>query len=826
MKKIVIVGGVAGGATAATRLRRLSEEDQIIIFEKDEHVSFANCGLPYYIGGVITDRERLLVETPETFKDKFNIDVRTFSEVIAIDVKRKTVAVREVKTGRTYDETYDKLLLSPGASPIWLPIPGIENAHNVFSLRNLVDTDKIHDFVTKEKVQTALVIGGGFIGIELAENLVERGIKVTLVDLAEQILAPLDFEMAKMAQNEMETNGVTIYLKDSVAEIKDAGKTVVLKSGISVTADLIIMAVGVKPESRLAVAGGLKVGAKGHIVTNEHLQVVDATTGEIIPDVYAAGDAIELKDFIDGTPIAVPLAWPANRQGRLVADHMNGWDVSFKGVLGTSIVKVFSLTAASTGNNQKTLERKKVAFKAVMVTRSNHAGYYPGSSDIVIKLLFSPETGKILGAQAVGQDGTDKRIDVIATAIKGGLTIFDLPDIELAYAPPFGSSKDPVNIVGYVGSNLMEKEFGVVNQQELDEFRKKKALIVDSRTPLEFSLGHIPDAVNLPYYGIRENLTKLPEDKKTPIVVYCNVGHTAYLFIKVLVNHGYTNVFNLLGGYKVYKALHQKNHEEQLHNPERRVIEEKETTMSSEYREDEIKIFVDACGLQCPGPIMQTYKAVEKLKDGEVVKIIATDGGYFNDVEKWCNATGNTLLRKEATKEGYMAVIRKGSAKPVSKSVENENTTIVLFSGDMDKAMAAMIIGQGSRSMGKNVTIFCTFWGLNLLRKDQKVRVKKSFIEKMFGAMMPRGAKKMPISKMNFGGMGASMMKSVMKKKNVDSLESLVAQAKAAGVKFIACTMSMDVMGIHKEELIDGIEYAGVATYLAESEKAGVTLFI
>ncbi len=826
MKKIVIVGGVAGGATAATRLRRLSEEDEIIIFEKDEHVSFANCGLPYYIGGVITNRERLLVETPETFKDKFNIDVRNFSEVIAIDVKHKKVTVREVKTERIYEESYDKLLLSPGATPIWLPIPGLEKAHNVFSMRNLVDTDKIYNFVNKEKVESAIVIGGGFIGIELAENLVEKDIKATIIDLADQILPPLDFEMAKMAQNELETNGVKVYLKDSVAEIKDAGKTVILKSGLTLKTDLIIMSVGVRPESRLAISGGLKVGAKGHIVTNEHLQVVDAKSGEVIPDVYAAGDAIEVKDFIDGTPTAVPLAWPANRQGRLVADHMNGWDVSFKGSLGTSIVKVFSLTAASTGNNQKTLERKNVAFKTVMITRSNHAGYYPGASDIVIKLLFSPETGKILGAQAIGQDGTDKRIDVIATAIKGGLTIFDLPDLELAYAPPFGSSKDPVNIAGYVGSNLMQKEYGVVNQKELEEFRKKKALIIDSRTPLEFSLGHIPEAVNIPYNGIRENLDKLPEEKDAPIVVYCNVGHTAYLLIKVLVNNGYTNVFNLLGGYKVFKALHQKNHEEELHNPEHRIIDEKPVIASKDYREDEIKIFIDACGLQCPGPIMQTYKAVEKLKDGEIVKIIATDSGYFSDVEKWCNATGNTLLKKEATKEGYSAVIRKGTPKPVEKTVENENTTIVLFNGEVDKAMAAMIIAQGSRSMGKNVTIFCTFWGLNLLRKDRKVKVKKSFIEKMFGAMMPRGAKKMPISKMNFGGMGAKMMKSVMKKKNVDSLETLMAQAQASGVKFIACTMSMDVMGIHKEELIDGIEYAGVATYLAESEKAGVTLFI
>lgn len=825
MKKILIVGGVAGGATAATRLRRLSEHDEIIVFEKDEHISFANCGLPYYIGGVISQRERLLLETPETFKAKFNIEVRNFSEVISIDVVKKNVTVREVKTGRTYEEAYDKLLLSPGASPIWLDIPGIDKASNVFSMRNLVDTDKIYEYIKKENVQTALIIGGGFIGVELAENLMEKGIQSKIVDLAPQILSPLDHEMAKMAQNELETNGVFVYLNDSVEEIKDQGKTVILKSGLTLKTDLIIMSVGVRPESRLAMSGGLKVGVKGHIVTNEHLQTFDAKTNKLLPDVYAVGDVIEVKDFIDGSITTVPLAWPANRQGRLVADHINGMNVSFKGVLGTSIVKVFSLTCAATGNNAKTLERKKVNYKAVTITRANHAGYYPGAKDIVIKLLFSPETGKILGAQAIGEEGTDKRIDVLATAIKGGLTIFDLPDLELAYAPPFGSSKDPVNIAGYVASNLMKKEYDVVSIDELDKMRKKKAILIDARSPLEFNLGNIEGSINVPYGTIRQNLDKLPKEKDTPIVVYCNVGHTAYLFIKVLVNHGYTNLYNLCGGYRVYKALVQKNHVEELHNPEHR-IPLKDEEINKEYKEDEIKIYIDARGLQCPGPIMQTYNAVESLKDGEVVQIIATDSGYFSDVERWAETTGNTLLKKEKTDDGYLAVIRKGSPKPLEKEAKRENTTIVLFSGDMDKAMAAAIIAQGSRSMGKNVSIFCTFWGLNLLRKDRSVKVEKSGIEKMFGMMMPRGAKKMKISKMNFGGMGTKMMKSVMKKKNVESLDALIEQARAAGVRFIACTMSMDVMGIKKEELIDGVEYAGVATYLAESENAGVTLFI
>ena len=824
MKKIVIIGGVAGGATVATRLRRLSEENEIILFERDEFVSFANCGLPYYIGGVIKDRERLLVESVEGLKNKFNLDVRNFSEVTDINRETKTVTVKQVKTGAVYEESFDYLVLSPGAKPIVIPTPGLENATNVFTLRNIPDTDRIKTFIDETRPKTAVVIGGGFIGIEMAENLTEAGITVSVIDLANQILTPLDVEMAKMAQNEMETHGVSFYLSDVVSSFSDSGKTFTLKSGKVLSADLVIMGVGVKPENDLAVKANLKVGPRGHIVTTSSMQTKDASTDAVVENIYAIGDAVEVSDLIDNTPTAIALAWPANRQGRLVADHISGRTTHYVGSLGSSIVKVFDLILASTGHNEKILNRKGVAYKSVYVSRGNHAGYYPGARDIFLKLIFTPE-GKILGAQGVGGDGTDKRIDVIATAIAGNLNVRDLPDLQLCYAPPFGSAKDPVNIAGYVAENLLDGLFEYVRFDQVDELVKNKAYLLDVRTELEYSLSHIEGAKNLPLALLRQQNSVLPTDLATPIYVYCNIGHTAYLAIQVLRSLGYTKLYNVAGGYKLYKAMRFSPSIPEAHmaNPEHREVNPMATSSTIK-----AKITIDACGLQCPGPIMQTFKAVDKLSLGEAVQIEATDPGFAKDIEKWCENTGNTLLLNEKDGSIYRAVVQKGGTPTSAMKVttSGENTTIVLFSGDMDKAMASLIIAQGSAAMGKNVTIFCTFWGLNLLRKDNKVNVKKSFVEKMFGAMMPRGPKKMGVSKLNFGGMGASMMKGVMKKKNVPLLEQQLENAMAAGVHFIACTMSMDIMGIKKEELLEGIEYAGVATYLAESDKAGVTLFI
>ena len=819
---IIIVGGVAGGATAATRLRRLSEEDHIVMFERDEHISFANCGLPYYIGGVIEQRDSLIVETKENLSAKFNLDIRNFSEVIRIDKSAKTVTVREVKTGREYQEHFDKLILSPGANPIVPPTPGIKSSR-VFTLRNIPDTDKIKNYITTTKPQSAVIIGGGFIGVEMAENLVELGIETTIIDLANQILAPLDFDMAKLAENEMRRHGVNFFLEDVVETFEDDGKTLKLKSGKVLSTDLVILAIGVKPESKLAVEGGLKVGPRGHIVTSKTLQTYDAVTGDLVTDIYAVGDAIEVYDLIDDSKTAIALAWPANRQARLVADHIHGMDVSYDGSLGTSVAKVFDLVMAATGNNTKILDRKKIAYKSIIVSRHNHAGYYPGASDIMIKLIFDATTGRIYGAQAVGEEGTEKRIDVIATAMKGNLKVMDLPHLELSYAPPFGSAKDPVNIAGYAASNLIKGDYDVVSVFEVKKLIDTHAMIIDARTALEFNIHHLPTAINLPYATIRQKPAILPTDKDTPLYVYCNTGWTSYNAIMTLRHLGYTHVYNISGGIKLYKEVYEPV-----------TASKKKASLKPQLSADAgtIKIKVNAQGLQCPGPIMKTYQAVDSLLEGEQVQVEASDPGFASDVEKWAASTGNTLISNVFEKGVYRAVVQKGStatsdvASAQAPTVSAPNTTLVLFSGDMDKAMASMIIAQGARAMGKNVTIFCTFWGLSLLRKTTHVKVKKTFIEKMFGWMLPKGPDQFTISKMNMLGMGTAMMKGIMKKKNVDSLATLMNEALAAGVNIMACTMSMDVMGIKKEELIDGISYGGVASYLAESDKAGVTLFI
>lgn len=557
MKKILVIGGVAGGATAAARLRRLSEEDEIILFERNEHISFANCGLPYYIGDVIEKRSDLLVQSVEGMSKRFNIDIRNFSEVLDIDKENKKVTVKNFKTGENYIESYDKLILSPGAKPIVPPITGLSEANNVFTLRNIPDADKIKSYISDNNVKDAVIIGGGFIGIEMAENLTLKGIKVTIVDLANQVMAPLDFEMAQIVHEELESNGVSLLLEDSVDSIQDNGKTLVLKSGRVIDTDLIILAIGVTPENKLAVEAGLKIGPRGHILTTKELQTLNEN-GEVVEDIYAIGDAIEVFDYIDDSKTAIALAWPANRQGRLVADHINGMNVSYKGSLGTSVAQVFDLTVASTGNNEKILSRKGKPYKAVHVHRGNHAGYYPNAKDIAIKLLFDPENGKILGAQAVGGSGTEKRIDVIATAIKGNLTISDLPDLELSYAPPYSSAKDPVNIVGYVADNVYRGVYDVVHWNQIDNIMKSGGLLIDVSSKKEFARGHIDGSINIPVDEIRNRLNEITVEKDYPIYVNCQSGVRSYIAIRILQGNGYTNVSNVSGGYITYSLATKK----------------------------------------------------------------------------------------------------------------------------------------------------------------------------------------------------------------------------------------------------------------------------
>jgi len=558
MKKILIIGGVAGGATAAARLRRLNEDDKIIMFERDEYISFANCGLPYYIGNVITDREDLLVQTVEGMSERYNLDIRNFSEVIDINHKEKKITVHKTQTNELYEESFDVLVLSPGAKPIQPPIEGLKESTNLFVLRNIADTDAIYNAIKTNKPKRAVVVGGGFIGVEMAENLVERGIEVTIVEKMPQVLAPLDFEMAQLVHQELNRNGVKLVLGDGLLKFTDQGSKIHLESGNVIETDLIILSIGVVPENTLAKKADILVGPRGHIVTSAKLQVFDAQTQDVINDFYALGDAIQVKDFVTKSDTAIALAWPANRQARLVADIINGKEVQYNGSLGTSVLKVFDLTIAATGNNQRSLEMKKIPFQAIHAHRNNHASYYPNATNISMKLIYHPETLEILGAQAIGQEGTEKRIDVIATAIKAKLKVTELSDLELAYAPPYSSAKDPVNILGYIAENVIDQYYSVAYVQDINRLKQQNALFLDVRTQEEFDEGNIEGSINVPIDDLRQNLNKITCSLDTPIVVNCYVGLRAYLAIMILKSKGYTKLYNLSGGYLTFDAYQYK----------------------------------------------------------------------------------------------------------------------------------------------------------------------------------------------------------------------------------------------------------------------------
>ncbi|MCX7951930.1 MAG: FAD-dependent oxidoreductase [Clostridiales bacterium] len=815
-KRVLIVGGVAGGASAAARLRRLDENIEIIMFERGGYISFANCGLPYYIGETIKERQNLLVQTEEGMEQRFNIDVRTHSEVTKIF--RDTKEVEVVSNGKTYREKYDYLILSPGAAPFVPPIEGV-NREGIYTLRNMEDVDRIKEHVTKNKPNKAVVIGGGYVGIEMAENLKEIGVDVTLVEAADQVMGPLDFEMAKMIEKHIIDNGVNLIVSDAVEKF-EGDKTIelTLKSGKKLTADMVIMAIGVRPETKLAKEAGLEIGERGGIKVDAHMRTSD-------PSIYAVGDAIEVEDFINGANTLIPLAGPANKQGRIAADNICGRESVFKGTQGTSIIKVFDLTAASTGNNEKILKRQGIPYVKSYTHSGSHAGYYPGAFVMSIKILFSPEDGKILGAQIVGRDGVDKRIDVIATAIRAGMTVYDLEELELAYAPPYSSAKDPVNMAGFTAANILKGDMKIIHADELKNINKDEYFIVDVRTDVEFEGGHLDGAVNIPVDELRKRINEVPKDKK--IIVYCKIGLRGYVAYRILAQKGY-DVYNLSGGYDLVLAYNMRYGEGPKLNDEMTRFEPMEEKKEVKPSGNTIK--VDACGLQCPGPIMRVKNEIEKIKEGDVLEIHVTDAGFTTDIKAWCQRTGNTLIGVEKTCCDYVAYVMKGkkeTAKAEATPVElPQGKTMVVFSGDLDKAIASFIIANGAAAMGRPVTMFFTFWGLNILRKETAVKVNKTFIEKMFERMMPRGSKKLTLSKMNMGGMGAKMIRGIMKKKNIASLEELIEQAKANGVKLVACSMSMDVMGIKKEELIDGVEIGGVAAYLGEAEQSNVNLFI
>ncbi|MBX7165370.1 MAG: FAD-dependent oxidoreductase [Pirellulales bacterium] len=544
--KLVIVGGVAGGASAAARARRLSEDAEIVVFERGPDVSFANCGLPYYVGGEIADRAKLIITSPERLHERFKIDVRTRTSVERIDRAEKQVLVRELSSGREYVEAYDKLILAPGAAPIRPPLPGVD-LPGIYSLRNLDDVDRIVARLG-DGVRHAVVVGAGFIGLELVENFVRRGVTTTLVELQDQVLPPLDREMTTPIVAELAQHGVKLLLGESAAGFSSSGDElrVQLKSGTELVAQLVVLGVGVKPENRLAVEASLPVGPRGGVRVNAQMQTAD-------PDIYAVGDCVETVDFVTGEPTQVPLAGPANRQGRLAADHIFGREVRYRGTQGTAIVKVFDRVAAMTGAGEKALNRLGRSYRAIYVHPSHHAGYYPGAEAMTLKLLFDPQDGRVLGAQAVGGAGVDKRIDVLAVAIQARMTVYDLEELELAYAPQFGSAKDPVNMAGFVAAGVLRGDHPIVDVRSLGDEQASGRQLIDVRTPAEFAAGHLPGAENVPVDVLRDRLNELP--RHVPIVVYCQVGLRGYLATRMLLQHGF-DVVNLTGGYKTW-LLHQ-----------------------------------------------------------------------------------------------------------------------------------------------------------------------------------------------------------------------------------------------------------------------------
>lgn len=823
-KKVLIVGGVAGGASAAARLRRLDETAEIIMFERDEYISFANCGLPYYIGEVIKEREKLLVQTPESMKKRFNIDVRINSEVISMDTVKKVVKIKSKEKG-VYEERYDYLVLSPGARAIKPNIEGI-TSKRIFTLRNIPDTDNIKAYVDKKGINSAVVIGGGYVGVEMAENLKERGLEVTLVEAAPHIMAPFDTDMVVSVEKEISDNGVKIILNDGVKAFKDQenGVEITLNSDTKLSADLVILAIGVIPDTGFLKESGIKLGVKGHILVNEKMETNAA-------NVFAVGDAIEVVDFVNKQNSAVPLAGPANKQGRIAADNIAGLSTSYKGTQGTSIIKVFGLTAASTGNNERTLNRLKIPYKVIFIHPVSHASYYPGALAMTLKLIFN-EKGKILGAQGVGYDGVDKRIDVIATVIRLGGTVTDLTELELCYAPPFSSAKDPVNMAGFVAENVLAGRMDVITPEQLRAYDQENTLLLDVRTEMEFNNGHIEGAINIPVDSLRERMGELDKDKE--ILEYCQVGLRGYVAARILNQNGF-KVKNVTGGYKAASILNFKPSKVANSDKKKRQMIDPDTQVVKgevEKGVDNYDKSLDACGLCCPGPLIQVKASIDQLNDGQILKISASDPGFYEDIKAWCTRTNNELVDLRRDKGLITAFIKKGSkSNKLNPSfpadvVVKDNKTMVVFSGDLDKVLASFIIANGAVAMGKKVTMFFTFWGLNALRKPEKVSVKKSLIDSMFGFMMPRGSKKLKLSQMNMMGMGGKMIRMVMKNKNVSSLEDLIKTAMDSGVEVIACSMSMDVMGLKQEELIDGVKIGGVGYYLGEAEDSNVNLFI
>lgn len=819
---VVIIGGVAGGASAAARLRRLDESARIVVLERTAHVSYANCGLPYHIGGVIRDRDLLLIQSPESLRASLNIDVRVGHEAVAIDRAARRVRVRDLASGAEYEEPYDALVLSPGAIPVKPDLPGVDD-ERVLCLRNVEDMDAIKARVDGG-ARAAVVIGGGYIGVEMAENLRHRGLEVDLVEMVDQIMPPLDLEMAAALEDHLRHHGVRLHLGTAAAAFRSLpnGRIAVeMRNGETAAADFVVLAAGVRPETELARAAGLELGPRGGIRVDAHMRTSD-------PAIYAVGDVVETPHTVLPDSWLIPLAGPANRQARVAADNICGRPSTYDATQGTAIVKVFDMTAGGTGATEKTLRRAGLPFRKVYLHPADHAGYYPGATPMHMKLLFSPDTGRLLGAQVVGYAGVDKRLDVLATAIRAGMTVYDLERLELAYAPPFGSAKDPINMAGFVAANVLRGDVRFWYAEEFPD-ATANAVLIDVRGPAEYETWHIPGARNIPLAELRRRRSELPAD--APIRLYCKVGFRSYLAYRMLAQSGFRDVATLAGGTTTFRCVHRELPPE----PERPPIAAlpyAEEAMETAPVSTGVTRELDCAGLQCPGPVMKLQAAIATLQPGDEVLVRASDPGFRSDVAAWCERNGHTLVELQDAGRLIQARIRKGSAAAPAQTGADRPTgptpkTLIVFSGDLDRVLAAFVIANGALAMGSPVTMFFTFWGLNALRRRPDAPIAgKTLLDHMFGLMMPRGARALKLSKLNMGGIGTALMRHVMRQRHVASLPEMIESARRGGARMIACTMSMEVMGLRKEELLDGLEFGGVATFLAEADKAGGAIFI
>lgn len=835
MSKVVIIGGVAGGASCAARLRRLDEEAEIVLLERGEYISYANCGLPYYVGDVIRSRDALLVQKPEVMRARFRVDVRTQNEALSVDREKKTVEIKNLATGEVYQESYDYLVLATGSSPIRPPIPGIDSPR-IRTLWTVPDTDRLRAMARESGARSAAVIGGGFIGLEVAENLHHSGLDTTIVEMLDQVMAPMDYEMAQVLHENIEANGVHLSLGDGVDSFRDDGRqvTIVLKSGREITVDFVVLSIGVRPNNELAKAAGLELNQRGGVVVNDFLRTAD-------PDIYAVGDIAEVGELVFGGRAMAPLAGPANKQGRIAADNIAGGSSVYRGAQSTSIFKVFDLTAGTTGVNEKALTQRGMLpgrdYERAVITQNSHAGYYPGAVPMFLKLLFSMDGKKLFGAQIVGYDGVDKRIDTIAATLRLGGGVRELAELELAYAPPYSSAKDPVNMLGFTAENVLTGKIRFCDWAAVETL--PDAVLLDVREDAERMAFPLESALHIPLGELRKRLDEV--DRTKPVLVFCAIGVRSYNASRVLMQKGFTNVLLYPAGTRFYQSTHYRQFGEPAHST-LPVSDSGQEAASAAPVAPQESIRLDCNGLQCPGPIMKVFETMKKMQDGETLEVTASDPGFVKDIGAWCRRTGNTLIVSERRGTEYVALVRKGMTEPTEASPAGaaavpanaatqvidtpQGKTIIVFSGDLDKVLASFIIANGAAAMGRPVTMFFTFWGLTALRKTEKQPVKKTFMESMFGGMLPRGSEKLKLSRMNMAGLGTAMMKKIMNDKNVDSLEALIRKAMGQGVKIVACTMSMDVMGIKEEELIEGVELGGVGAYLGDAEESNVNLFI